>query len=245
MGFKTRTGMITKVISAIAQIPRRLSGRPIMSSKAYDLEICGPLYETYITTAFDYVADRATLIKALGDECQKLGTRLEDKSVDNVYITCANCAGPPDSPSSSRSSDQSLQLCLWTYGIGLTQPITNGLVFRELIRLCGGTDLDAWGLYFYFTGIHSTSLGTTYDPVPIAIKRLMCAGSTPLGATGTAAGPWRRGVFTIWDTSWGAYYPLKISPGAGISQTGFGYSGLSLTRTGIGTSRPEWQHMCP
>ena len=96
MGFKTKTATIAKVTSAIAQIPRALSGRPILSSRAYDPEICGPLYELYITTAFAYVAQRATQIKALGGECQRLGTCLEgNKDVNNVYITCANCAGPP------------------------------------------------------------------------------------------------------------------------------------------------------
>jgi hypothetical protein len=232
MGFKTRSAKLVRVTNFFENLPRRLSGRAVVPL-GYDPEICGDEVQDLIVEAFNRVNGRVTEIKLMGGECLKLGTCLDTKSAASVYITCSNCAGGPNSPSSSRASDQSLQLCFGAYtsfGYPVNQSLVNGVVLRELIRMCGGKDLDAWALDYYFTTVVRGSGGTVYYPVPSAVKALMCTGSVP-GATPA----FRVGTFMVWNSATGALYPKQILPNGTV--------GL-ITPSLTGLNNPDWQHMC-
>jgi hypothetical protein len=232
MGFKTTSSKLVTISNFLENLPRRLSGRPPIPLR-YDPEICGPVQEDLIVKAFNWVDQRVTQIKLMGGECLKLGTCLDTKSAGSVYITCANCAGGANSPSSSRASDQSLQLCFGAYtsfGYPLNQSLVNGVVLRELIRMCGGKDLDAFALDYYFSAVVPGPGGTVYYPVPSSVKALMCAGSVP-GATAA----FRVGTFMVWNSATGALYVKQILPDGTV--------GL-ITPSLTGLNNPDWQHMC-
>lgn len=230
MPFKREPSGIAIIRSILENIPRRVTGRPPIS-RPHDPEVCGPLYEGYITAAFNNVNTRINDIKLMGGECSKLGTCLDGKSVSSVYITCANCIG--GRPSSSDASDASIQLCLSAYGTTLNQATVNGLVLRELIRMCGGMELDAWGLYAYFSYVVPGN-PPVYYPVPSAEKDHMCSGSTP--GTANLAG-FRAGKFLVWYPPNGKLWPKTLNPPP--------WSVLaSNPLTGV-LGHQHWQHPCP
>jgi hypothetical protein len=208
MPFKTVPDTIAQIEYVVSNLPRRLTGRPPLTKGPHDPEICGSFYEGYISTAFNYVADHNTDILILGGECQKLATCLAGKTVSSLYITCANCTGGKTSSSSAGS----IQLCLSAFGLALTQNTVNGLVFRELIRMCGGMELDAWGLDSYFSYVDPGPPPHFLGPVPAVVKGFMCAGSTP--GTGNWAG-YRLGNFVVWQPITGLLWARYKLPGQG------------------------------
>jgi hypothetical protein len=245
MGFKSSPARLVVADTFIANLPRRLTGRPLIDPRTVDREVCSAIYRYMILTAFDATDALITDIKLLGGRCLALGTCLDVKTKttnlptgaepDDVYIICANCTpGGTEAASSSSVADSSMQLCLSAYGSYLSQSLVNGLVFREFIRLCGGKELDAWALYYYFfqSSVDALSGMRSFFPVPSIVKDYMCAGSAPLGAGSLST--IRVGTFVIWYTNFGQLYPR--SSGGTV-----GTVGSSLT----GSSHPYWQHMCP
>ena len=233
MGFKTQPSRIARVTNTLENLPRRLLGRPL--NPPNDPEICGFTWEGYIRNAFTKTDSFVTDIKLLGGECLKLGTCLDGKSVDSVYITCANCTTGTLGTSSSAafSTYDSMQLCLSMFGGGLSQSTVDELVFLELIHLCGGTDLDAFALDYYFFHSGTDAGGSRYFfPLPSAVLSRMCAGGT------SALGVYKVGKFVVWVPSTGQLYAKQLSPTANL---GWVLSGSSLT----GISHPYWQYMCP
>lgn len=245
MGFKSSPARLVVADTFFANLPRRLTGRPLIDPRTADPEICQSTYRYMILTAFDATEALITEIKLLGGTCLTLGTCLDQKTQttnlstgaepDDVYIICAHCTpGGTEAGSSSSVADSSMQLCLSAYGSYLSQSLVNGLVFREFIRLCGGKELDAWALYYYFFQSGVDAYGMRYFfPVPSMVKDYMCAGSAPLsGATGTVP-TIRVGTFVIWYTNYGQLYPRQSGGTVGTV-------GSSLT----GFSHPYWQYMC-
>ena len=246
MGFKSSPARLVVAETFLANLPRRLTGRPLIDPRDADPEICSSTHRYMILTAFDATDALITEIKLLGGTCLTLGTCLDLKTQttnlptgaapDDVYIICAHCTpGGTETASSSSVADSSMQLCLSAYGSYLSQSVVNGLVFRELIRLCGGKELDAWALYYYFfqSSVDALSGMRSFFPVPSMVKDYMCAGSAPLTGTTGSIKEIRVGTFVIWYTNFGQLYPR--SSGATV-----GTVGSSLT----GSSHPYWQHMC-
>jgi hypothetical protein len=224
MPFKRQASTLQRVSNLIENLPRRATGRPPIP-RNFDPEICGPLYEGYIDIAFSQATvRRSTDLQIMGAECRKLGLCLSGKTVSSLYITCANCIG--NRYSSSNAAQNSLQLCLSEYGTYLNQASATSLLFRELVRLCGGKELDAWALDYYFR---------TETP-PSIIKDSMCAGSTPFGTGSTLDRSIRVGAFVIWFSGSGSLYVKEIKPDGSV-----GSFGISLT----GSMYPGWQHVCP
>src|SRR5918996_1876812 len=217
MPFKTSPSTISVVSNFVSNLPRRFSRQPL--TRPVDPEICSATFQTYIRNAFGYVALRVTDINALGGECVKLATCLAGKTVSSVYITCANCGGRP---SSSDASEGSIQLCLSAFGwAALDQSTVNGLVLRELIRMCGGTELDAWGLDAYFDYVRPGS-PPIYFSVPSYVLSMMCAGGTP--GTGSLS-TYRVGTFLVWSPFTGVLYAKKLT----ATPPGWQTTGASLT----------------
>jgi hypothetical protein len=223
MPYKREPSTVAILSNFLDNLPRRLGGNPI--SRPHDPEICGSIYEGYIDAAFNYVASLNTDILILGGECSKLATCLAGKTTSSLYITCANCTGAKNSSSSAGK----IQLCLSAYGLTLSQSTANGLVFRELIRMCGGMELDAWGLDSYFTYVNPGP-PASFLPVPPVVKDAMCAGSMP--GTGVFTG-FRFGTFLAWYPPTGQLYAKQVTPT-------FGYHTPAI----IASSTTAWQHKC-
>jgi hypothetical protein len=231
MPFKTVPSTLAQLQNFVSNLlPQKKSGAPISKPPwVIDPEICEPSFQTYITNAFAHVANLNTGITLLGGECGKLATCLAGKSVGSVYITCANCSEGAR-PSSSNASAGSIQLCLDAYGPTITQDIVNGLVFRELIRMCGGMELDAWALYCYFEFVTPGPPSPYYWPLPPAAKDWMCKGSTP--GTGVLTG-YRFGNYVVWDPYLGRLWARLL--------TGSGVGPVIISGGTMGV----WQYMCP
>ena len=246
MGFKTTPSRIAIVQTFIENLPRRAWGRPPVDPSINDPEICNFAYQDMITKAFDYVSGLVPRINAMGGECATLATCLGGKSVSSVYITCANCAGRLGSIdrafASSSPSGSSLQLCLSALGSHANQATVNSLVFRELIRLCWGEELDALGLDYYFTAVDTSGPMPVYWPVPQTVKDFMCTGSTSLDAPGAVATGLRVGTFIVWNPLSGTLFAKqRLSAGSGIGGSGWGYLLPSLTGN---LGHPYWTHNC-
>jgi hypothetical protein len=234
--FKTTPAKVVIIGHSFENAARRLFGRRHLWPPDYDPEVCSANHAVSIMAALDYVAAHVQEIKDLGAECLTLGTCLAGKNVNSLYITCANCdaSGNEIGAVSSDASDGSLQVCLSAYGnYAITQSTVNSLVLRELVRMCGGVELDAWAMDYYLSR-SVTYAGTSWLNIPSIIKNWMCAGSAPYG-TGTAA-VIRIGTFFVWNTSTGALLPKVVRAGAPV-----GWLYPSLT----GTSNSAWAHTCP
>ena len=247
MGFKTTPSGLAIVRTFIENLPRRASGRPPLDPSIRDPEICNSAYQDMITKAFNYVRLLIPRINAMGGECVTLATCLSGKSVSSVYITCAGCAGRLGSydrrVASSIPSANSLQLCLAASGSPANQATVNSLVFRELIRLCWGEELDALGLDYYFTAVDTSGPAPVYWPVPQLAKDFMCAGSTSLDVPGTVATSFRVGTFIVWNPLSGTLFAKqRLSAGSGIGGSGWGYVLPSLTGN---LGHTYWTHSCP
>jgi hypothetical protein len=249
MPFKTTPSWPARIRLFVDDLPlRRPLGSPPIDPSVRDPEICSIMYQDMITKAFNWVSTLVPRINAMGGECTTLATCLAGKSVSSVYLTCANCVSYPNSFDKDFASNTpsavgagSLQLCLSRLGAYLSQGTVNGLVFRELIRLCWGKELDALALYYYFTAVDTSGPFTVYYPVPSVAKDYMCDGGVPLGSSGTVGGYYRAGTYMVWNSYSGTLYS-KTSVSPGIAGSGIGTVGLSLTGN---LGDPYWRHMCP
>jgi hypothetical protein len=246
MGFKDRPSRLVVADTAVANLPRRLAGRPLIDPRTADPEICQQPSRGMILSAFHSAFDNALKISLLGGACATLGQCLDQKSrttnvpgrgeePNDVYVICAHCIpGGRETGSSSSVSASSMQLCLSAYGTGLSQSLVNGVVLRELIRLCGGTELDAWALYYYCESTVDLAGNRWFPTLPAMVKDWMCIGSAPLSGPGGTLSWIRVGTFVVWYTNFGQLYPRGI--GAAVSAIG-----SSLT----GSSNSNWARVCP
>jgi hypothetical protein len=224
MGFKTQPSFNHVVTNWFANIPRRVSGKPVLPP--HDPEICSTEYQTFITEAFKYVADHVVDIDLMGGECVTLAACLAGKTISSLEISCAYCTGGKENSAASNASHKTIELCLSNFGATLNQNTVNGLVFRELIRMCGGMELDAWGLDSYFSYVTHPLGGTVYLSVPQAVLQFMCDGSTQ-GVGGQQY--YRAGTFLVWAPGTGVLYAKKIDPSASSGWTTTGTSLIGIT----------------
>jgi hypothetical protein len=233
MPFKTQPDVTNRIATALGNLPRRLLDRPLHPPSP-DPEICTAAYRDAIVDAFNKTDSLITEIKLLGGECLKLGTCLDGwTSEDKIYITCANCKSP--GWASATVSPPTMQLCLSKFAeenLVLNQGTVDGLVFLQLIYMCGGRGLDAYGLlyYFFYSHVDPISGQRVFTSPNSVVKGLMCAGSTLNPTTG-----YRFGTFTVWQPMYGTFYPKQIMSGV----PGPKYPSLT------GSSNSGWAYMCP
>jgi hypothetical protein len=134
-------------------------------------------------------------IEAVGYDWKKLADLMKTKTVDSLNITCDRRQGNPNI--SWIASNKALNVNLDTKSTSLL----DAWLLVEVIHLCGGTDLDAWGIKNWFFSISRTSSGAVYYPLLPAELALMCAGSTPVRPY-----DWRAGQFTVWNNAQGLLY---------------------------------------
>ena len=238
MVFKTGPAQVSRP-GILTQLVARLTGRPI-PLRPGDPEVCTPSEREVIVRGFEKADTYRARIAELGGECVTLAACLASKgSLDTtirqpqqVYVTCANCAPSTEGNSSSSAAASSMQLCLAGAQPFLTQSYIDGVVFRELIRLCGGTELDAWGRWHYF---YMASGGSWYG-LPIFVGDAMCAGSVP-GTAPTPSG-FRGGPSSCGDRCSERSTRSGCCPaGGGMASQGHS-PGLTGTRVGS-TSAPR------
>jgi hypothetical protein len=231
MGFKTNPSFSTLVTNFFTNLPRRVTGKPLIHSS--DPEICDAASQNMITAAFNYAASHIVDIDLMGGECSKLATCLAGKTVSSsLEITCAYCTGGKEHSASSSASNNTIQLCLSNFGATLSQDIVNGLVFRELIRMCGGMELDAYGLDSYFSCVKHPAGGTLCLTVPQGVLQIMYGDSIP-GVAGQSI--YRAGKFLVWVPSLGTLYDKVLSSSA---PSGWRADGNTLT----GSCYASWQY---
>jgi hypothetical protein len=208
-----------------ANLPRRPASAPRLP--VWDPTVCNVFEQEHITNALAQIENvYATHIYNCGGDWARLGTCMKTKKVASLSITCGYCHG--GQPMSSDVNAQSLQVCLDTSNRWYLE---RWLVV-EVVRLCGGTDLDAWAVKNFLFSIDRTSVPFQYWQLYVAELELMCAG----GTRQPPPNPYLAGNFTIWDNVQGRLWP---SYRQGTSIVPYG---TSLIPGGF--ARMSWQWPC-
>lgn len=184
-----------KIADKIAKLPHRNPNkRPL---PPWDPTECSVAERDDIRVAFSALkVTYIPAIEAIGYDWKKLADLMKTQTIDPLNITCDTREGYPNITSNVRY--KSLNFNLNTSNTSLL----DAWLLVAIIRLCGGTDLDAWAIKNFFFSIIRGSGGTTYNQVLPSELALMCAGSKPVPVTP----PYRAGQFTCWDNVNGVLY---------------------------------------
>jgi hypothetical protein len=187
----------------IANLPRRAAGRPPLRLTPWDPEACNPFEQEAISNAFFSLGNsQIPEIRGRGADWQILADLMKTKTVSSLSITCGYCRG--GNPMSSDANSKSLQVCLDTS----RRDYLAAWLVVEVVKLCGGTDLDAWAVKNWLFSVNKSSYPYVYYQLLPSEKALMCAGGTRL----PSPFPYLAGKFTIWDNVYGNLWPLWRDP---------------------------------
>ena len=211
--------------------PPGASGRPpTRPPRLGDLEVCTQTQQAAITHAFNEIhVWHVPVVRNAGGDWVTLADMMLLRSVASVTISCNLCSGSPYI--SSDVAKQSLQVCAGFGNTTSDRQWLQSLIVIELVRLCGGTNLDAYAVKNFIFNVNRTSSPYSYFSVAASEKALMCLGGTKLPS------PWGylAGKFTVWDNVGGRLWPSTRS--GGVVQP----YGQSLIPFNVGYL---WQHAC-
>ena len=236
MPFVTAIPKLVLAANAVATTLTRPSGaRPIHPPRQLgDLEVCLQPQQDDITRAFNEINIwYVPVIRNQGGDWATLANMMQTRSIASVTISCNVCYGGATNPyTSSDFANQSLQVCNG-FGTGTNERRwLQELILTELVRLCGGTDLDAYAVKNFLFSISRTSSPYVYYSLSSSEKDRMCLG----GARQPSPWPYLAGKFTIWDNAQGQLWPSTHS---GTLIQPYGSSLIPF-----GNPRIYWQHPC-
>ena len=199
MPFNTQIPRLVSAVNNLANLPRRAVGSPQILRPT---DICTAAEQTNITNALATIHTVYTDdIRAQGGDWVALANQLVAQNVSSLNISCDFCTG--GAATSSNATSHSLQVCTDTSDYtGLRM-----WLLIELVRLCGGTELDAWAIKNLTFNISKTGIQWAYFGVPESEKALMYTG----GTRQPSPWPYLAGKFTIWDNAMGRLWPSSHS----------------------------------
>ena len=225
MGFASALPKIVIAADRLAKLPRRASGkRPF---PRWDPTACNPFEQEDISKAFFSLGNSAIPeIRSRKGDWETLADQMTTKTVSSLTITC-DCGAETDL----------VECDLKSMNFGSVDTSDRGLLdlwlIVEVVKLCGGTDLDAWAVKNWLFSVDKSSRPYLGFPVLASEKVLMCAGGTRLPS------PYAHclaGKFTCWDATAG-----KLWPSGKDAQGKRARHGTNLIDMGI----TYWQHPCP
>ena len=211
--------------SAIANLPRRAAGRPPITR--WDPFACNPFEQEAITNALAAMHVYRDELAYRGGDWATLASQMAGWGVSSLNISC-DASGKPVS---SNQTFKSLNVNMDTTN---RRALELWLVV-EIIHLCGGTDLDAWGAKNWLFNVDKSSYPYAYFPLLPSELALMCSGST------RQASPFahlRAGKFTVWDPAGGNLWPSTRNAQGQIVNYG-----NSLIASG--GPQGYWRYSCP
>jgi hypothetical protein len=223
MPFASALPKLLLAADKLANLPRRPPGKK--SLPRWDPTACNPFEQEAIGRAFSTLALTAIReVEIRGGDWTTLANAMKTKTASSLTITCDWDARPISSNASLKtinfgSVDTSNRLLLEMW------------LTVEVVKLCGGTDLDAWAVKNWLYNVDKSP--RYYYPLLSSEKDLMCAGGTRLPSPLNYL---LAGRFTIWDPAAGKLWPsTKDTSGRRVPY------GQSLIDMGI----PYWRHPCP
>jgi hypothetical protein len=155
-------------------------------------------------------------VLAWGGAGTELANRLAGLTEDSIQIDCRNdCPAPEyNSQSGAFAHPQGnvksfMNICAGTapFADPNRRSLVRFVVFRELIKLCGGNAVDVYGLYAYFVSSDRKVSPISWMAPTTNQMLLMCAEGRRLASpypphTPT---PWLAGTFMCWNNVSGIY----------------------------------------
>jgi len=190
---------IPKIVVAsnmLANLPRRAAGRPPLTR--WDPTACNPFEQEAITNALAAMHVYRANISSRGGDWTTLANLMAGWGVPSLNISC-DSYGPPIS---SNQATKSLNVNVDT----TNRRALEAWLVVEVIHLCGGTDLDAWGAKNWLFNIDKSSYPYAYYPLLPSELALMCSGSTRQSSPYAYL---RAGKFTVWDPATGNLWPSE------------------------------------
>ena len=151
----------------------------------------------------------------------ELANRLAGLSEDSIRIDCRNDCPAPEytSESGAFSNPQGnvksfMNICAGPppFADSNRRSLVRFVVFRELIKLCGGNAVDVYGLYAYFVMTTRNASPISWMAPTPGQKSLMCAEGRRLASP---FANWVAGTFMVWNNVAGIYrVGNKLNPDA-------------------------------